>query len=464
MGTILDLPPEDKVKQENILIIAIIPGLNIPKNIFSFLYPTLQDLLVLVSTGITAVSNNKASLYKARLAVVIGDIIGIAELCMHSGHTSYCGCRVCTIVGDVKENRKSGIYFSNKALLGCRMRNKEDFVTGNAAHGIKKPTPFSLLDSFTGVCFFGLDELHLWDQNIVKQIWSVLGGKLLEAQSLGNKYAQDGKFINMATSAGYGRAIDYIDFLMYVVPSLLVEAIELQVEDLKAKRAKENEKRSKKRSRKGKERAVEPKDDIDDDIDDLVSCFDQTSEALTARSLERIIGLCKEKIKSRSKPDENAINFLRGNSVHSQQKWYTYKESNEDDFKEHSKITSDLLNDTLDPDGLPFNVMLRDFCSSNRLMFDCEETMFIREEYILSHNNQILKKAREKDGIDVVVQRNSESGSVKYSLVNIQAITRPKKKIVYKALSYDSSGDMGANIFEEGNGLCDQDTIVNFRR
>ncbi|KAI8047143.1 hypothetical protein BDF21DRAFT_485466 [Thamnidium elegans] len=145
-------------------------------------------------------------------------------------------------------------------------------------------------------------------------------------------------------------------------------------------------------------------------------------KAYSARSLERIIGLCKEKIKSRSKPGENAINFLRGNSVQSQQKWYTYKESNEDDFKEHSKITSDLLNDTLDPDGLPFNVMLRDFCSSNRLMFDCEETMFIREEYILSRNNQILKKTRGKDETDVVVQRNSESGSVKYSLVNIQAM------------------------------------------
>ncbi|KAI8047312.1 hypothetical protein BDF21DRAFT_434365, partial [Thamnidium elegans] len=221
----------------------------------------------------------------------------------------------------------------------------------------------------------------------------------------------------MATSAGYGRAIDYIDFLMYVVPSLLVEAIELQVEDLKAKRAKENEKRSKKRSTN--------KFTINQDYMFHISYFIQQLgplKAYSARSLERIIGLCKEKIKSRSKPGENAINFLRGNSVHSQQKWYTYKESNEDDFKEHSKITSDLLNDTLDPDGLPFNVMLRDFCSSNRLMFDCEETMFIREEYILSHNNQILKKAREKDGIDVVVQRNSESGSVKYSLVNIQAM------------------------------------------
>ncbi|KAI8091891.1 hypothetical protein BDF21DRAFT_410450 [Thamnidium elegans] len=275
-------------------------------------------------------------------------------------------------------------------------------------------------------------------------------------------------------------AVDHIDFLMYAVSSLLVEALELQVEDLKAKRVKENEKRSKKRSRKGKERAVKPNDDIDNDIDDLISCLDQTSEALTslslvcqipekliissegiaaidhhtniwhaflhnfvgtnnftinqhymlhisyfiqqlgslkaysARSLERTIGLCK--------PGENAINFLRDNSVQSQQKWYAYKESNEADFKEHFKSTSDLLNDMLDPDGLPFNVMLRDFCSSNRLMFDYEETKFIREEYILTHNNQILKKTRGKVGIDVVVERNSESGSVKYGLVNIQAM------------------------------------------
>ncbi|KAI8047200.1 hypothetical protein BDF21DRAFT_434910 [Thamnidium elegans] len=285
-------------------------------------------------------------------------------------------------------------------------------------------------------------------------------------------------------------AVDYIAFLMYAVPTLLVEALELQAVDLKAKRAKENEKRSKKRSRKGKERALvcQISEKLTISSEDIAAIDHHTNiwhaflgtnnftinqhymfhisyfiqqlgplKAYSARSLERTIDLC-----------ENAINFLRGNSVQFQQKWYAYKESNEDDFKEHFKITSDLLNDMLDSEGLPFNVTLRDFCSSNHLMFDCEETMFIREEYILSHNNQILKKKRGKDGIDVVVERNSESGFVKYSLVNIQAMFDYKNTnlalVKDGSLSYGSSGDMGANIFEESNGLCDQDTIVNFRR
>ncbi|KAG2235428.1 hypothetical protein INT48_005778 [Thamnidium elegans] len=107
------------------------------------------------------------------------------------------------------------------------------------------------LDSFTGVCLFGLDKSHTWGQNIGKKIWSIVIEKngienpdknLAESfQKLipwGTEYAQDGSFINMATSAGYGRAINYIDFVMYAVPTLLTEALELQFENLKAKRAK----------------------------------------------------------------------------------------------------------------------------------------------------------------------------------------------------------------------------------
>lgn len=58
--------------------------------------------------------------YKVRLCLSIGDIPGIAELCRHSGHTSYKGCRVCVIKGTRVEG-KGGIYFPNfeDASSGC---------------------------------------------------------------------------------------------------------------------------------------------------------------------------------------------------------------------------------------------------------------------------------------------------------------------------------------------------------
>lgn len=89
----------------------------------------------------------------------------------------------------------------------------------------------------------------------------------------------------------------------------------------------------------------------------------------------------------------------------------------------------------LDPDFVPFKVMSRDFCSSNGLVFNYEETMLIREEYRLTHNNQILKKTRGKNGIDVVVERGSESESAEYNLVNIRVMFEYKD--TYLALVKD---------------------------
>ena len=37
--------------------------------------------------------------YKARLCLSVGYVPGIAELCRHSGHTSYKGCRASIIKG-----------------------------------------------------------------------------------------------------------------------------------------------------------------------------------------------------------------------------------------------------------------------------------------------------------------------------------------------------------------------------
>jgi hypothetical protein len=75
--TILDLPPEERVKQENILVLDIVPACQ---------KRSKQDLLILESKGMNVIWNDKSMLIKAHLVVVIGDIPGVASLCMHAGH------------------------------------------------------------------------------------------------------------------------------------------------------------------------------------------------------------------------------------------------------------------------------------------------------------------------------------------------------------------------------------------
>lgn len=131
-----------RLKKENILFSAIIPGPLKPADIFSFLYPTIQELLQLESHGITLSSNNVS--YKASLAMVIGDIPGLADLCFHTGHMSYTGCRVCKVKGTDK-SIANAIYFPSfdtetNRIHFCPLRTIEDFRTANDVRILKKYT------------------------------------------------------------------------------------------------------------------------------------------------------------------------------------------------------------------------------------------------------------------------------------------------------------------------------------
>lgn len=50
--------------------------------------------------------------FQVRLCMAVGDILAVAELCKHTGHTSYPGCRICCIIGE-KTPRRRGLYFCN---------------------------------------------------------------------------------------------------------------------------------------------------------------------------------------------------------------------------------------------------------------------------------------------------------------------------------------------------------------
>jgi hypothetical protein len=122
----------------------------------------------------------------------------------------------------------------------------------------------------------------------------------------------------------------------------------------------------------------------------------------STRPMERTVGFCKDNIKSRSKPGENAINFLRSNFTESRQKWYASDKINEGGSKEPLEISLDDFDDIINPVDGSFEDMLKAVCISCGLEFDDSCVLYLKREYKLAHNGQLLKKTRGRDGIDIV--------------------------------------------------------------
>lgn len=111
------------------MVVDIVPG-PYKCDIFSFLFPTLRELLTLESGGLEITfSSGSTENFKVKLCGCIGDIPGIAELSCHTGHQSYYGCRICTIRGTEKNKQNTTINFPpSKALeSNCQIRQVEDY-------------------------------------------------------------------------------------------------------------------------------------------------------------------------------------------------------------------------------------------------------------------------------------------------------------------------------------------------
>ncbi|KAG2228427.1 hypothetical protein INT48_006916, partial [Thamnidium elegans] len=185
-------------KKENLLQIFVTNTPKKPKDIYSFLAPTIRDILTLEDNGMNVYDiNGERIKVKAYVGTVVGDIPAISELIFHTGHISYNGCRICKIVGQKREitqmmgtSRRTlktgGIYFpiENLAELEPEKRTKQEFEpesnfsefaereVGNR-NSLKKGTPISLFKMFDGQELFGMEELHLWGHNIARQLWKL---------------------------------------------------------------------------------------------------------------------------------------------------------------------------------------------------------------------------------------------------------------------------------------------------
>jgi Transposase family tnp2 len=97
----LNLEPQKRFKQHNLLLCGIIPGPNNPKDIHSFLRPIVDELKELAA-GIDNVYDAFTQSHftlRAHLVLVTADLPAMAKMMGISGHNSYHYCRFCTING-----------------------------------------------------------------------------------------------------------------------------------------------------------------------------------------------------------------------------------------------------------------------------------------------------------------------------------------------------------------------------
>ncbi|GES72716.1 transposase domain-containing protein [Rhizophagus clarus] len=110
-----NIPPENRVKRNNLLIGALIPGPSAPGDLNSFLYPVIEELKEL-EHGIRCHDGYTNQDFILHCSVVSwsGDMPALAKLMCTTGHNSYQGCRYCDLRG-IWENH---VYFPIKPPKG----------------------------------------------------------------------------------------------------------------------------------------------------------------------------------------------------------------------------------------------------------------------------------------------------------------------------------------------------------
>jgi len=93
-----NLPPEERFKERNMLSLGVIPGLQKPDDMDSFLWPFIQEMIQL-SLGVSAFDAvaKVVFLLHAYLILVFGDIPAISVVMRMKGVNGFSPCRMCEI-------------------------------------------------------------------------------------------------------------------------------------------------------------------------------------------------------------------------------------------------------------------------------------------------------------------------------------------------------------------------------
>ncbi|OAD71608.1 hypothetical protein PHYBLDRAFT_70060 [Phycomyces blakesleeanus NRRL 1555(-)] len=192
-----------------------IPGPSAPLDFWSFLKPILADLKVLQEEGMVVVTPTLTIRAKVHVLVVTSDILEVAKLAYHTDTTM------------------------------CTLESFQNFDPASLpSKGLVGQSSFSSLASFTGPLFLTLDKMHGLCHGIDKQVWGLIDGKYEIKHSLflpanvlkeiGVAMAATRKTIltafhgswrNISKYSRYFKAVDWADFLLFIVPTLVAKRV-----------------------------------------------------------------------------------------------------------------------------------------------------------------------------------------------------------------------------------------------
>lgn len=95
--TVQNLPRNERYKEENIILVGILPGpLESPLTINSYLAPLVEDLKIAWYSGITVPMRNGSEVtVRLALACVACDMPASRKVCGFLGHNALLGCNKC---------------------------------------------------------------------------------------------------------------------------------------------------------------------------------------------------------------------------------------------------------------------------------------------------------------------------------------------------------------------------------
>jgi hypothetical protein len=193
----LNLPPSERFKRENIVVVGFIPGPNNPTNMDSFLYPLVEEFLRL-ERGVEAWNGyrEKSFTLRAHIAIVTGDMPGRAKLQGFKGsrasrYCSYCYAEAvskgratyCPFhMPETTQSASSTTDRTDYDILRLPLRNDADTRQGALdivstgsdelakKYGINHLAILSRLRSIDLVQSFPPDAMHLFLENIIPDL------------------------------------------------------------------------------------------------------------------------------------------------------------------------------------------------------------------------------------------------------------------------------------------------------
>ncbi|KDN38557.1 hypothetical protein RSAG8_09446, partial [Rhizoctonia solani AG-8 WAC10335] len=202
----LNLPPEDRFHLENTICVGVIPGPKSVKDISSFLFPLVEELLELLD-GVAYYDKHTDSmeLLHAFLILVFGDMPAIAKMMEMKGHNGKCPCRACEILGVRIPNSNNPAHYiplkcppsldrsrpvydalnlplrthdrlmaqANEVINASTNTQEDELAT---RYGIKRIPLLSVLPSIKFPTSFPFDFMHLIWENLIPNLLKLWTG------------------------------------------------------------------------------------------------------------------------------------------------------------------------------------------------------------------------------------------------------------------------------------------------